>query len=215
MNSPKHNGGYLRIKIYNQSLIVAGLIDSGNISNETLISESLCKTLKLKITPKLEKLGTAAGGHSVTTLGRTQPISILLEGLHRPFEIKPLVVKGLSHNINLGTSFLAENEAKLKFSKNKNPILKIKGHKLPLKLGKNVMSHPTKDDRFAQVIKQFLLENPMVELSKRSIIDLNLPYDKEPCGLPGVCMTDSRKWHGKVFSEEFINVYNQSIDCSY
>ena len=209
MNSPKHNGGYLRIKIYNQSLIVAGLIDSGNISNETLISESLCKTLKLKITPKLEKLGTAAGGHSVTTLGRTQPISIFLEGLDRPFEIKPLVVKSLSHHINLGTSFLAENEAELKFSKNKNPILKIKGHKLPLKLGKNVMSHPTKDDRFAQVIKQFLLENPMVELSKRSIIDLNLPYDKEPCGLPGVCMTDSREWHGKVFSEELINVYNQ------
>ena len=209
MKKLNHNGCYIKCKIFNRSIVIAALVDSGNVTNESLISENLCNLLNLKVEPESQTLGTA-GSNTVKTIGRCQPFTIILEGSSTPMEIRPLVVQHLSHHLNLGTSFLAENKAELKFSKNHHPLLKIKGRKFKLQLGNEVMSTPSKDQRFSRIIKQFLAENPHCNVTKRTMIDLNIPADKEPLNLPGVHMTDSRTQNGIIFNKEKLNAYSTS-----
>ena len=97
MKKHNHNGCYIKVKIFNRSILVAGLVDSGNVTNESLISDHLSNLLKLRVQPEQQTLGTA-GSNSVKTIGRCEPFTILLEGSNIPMEICPLVFKNLSHH---------------------------------------------------------------------------------------------------------------------
>ena len=51
MKKLNHNGCYIKCKIFNRSIVIAALVDSGNVTNESLISENLSNLLNLKVEP--------------------------------------------------------------------------------------------------------------------------------------------------------------------
>ena len=112
--SPANPVGYLRAKVYNRSVLVKTLIDSGNLFVD-LISEKLAKTLKLAIKGTTRTAGTAHAQGSVTILGKTQPFKVFLEGIQESVTVQPYVVKDLAHPLNLGQAFLRRHKADMSF----------------------------------------------------------------------------------------------------
>ena len=60
------------------------------------------------------KVGTAEGqSKGLQVLGLGEPWPIYLEGIEECYLLEPLVIRGLSHSVNLGIAFLQENNLKL------------------------------------------------------------------------------------------------------
>ena len=60
---------------------------------------------------KVETADSQSEGLQV--LGVGEPWSIYLEGMEECYILEPLVIRGLSHSVNLGISFLTRNNLKL------------------------------------------------------------------------------------------------------
>ena len=63
-------------------------------------------------------------------LGVEEPWPIFLEGMEECFILKPLVIKGLSHSVNLGLAFLARYRIRLSCHGNTNTLEPIAGDKI-------------------------------------------------------------------------------------
>ena len=61
------------------------------------------------------KAGTAVSGQPLHVIGKTNPFFIILENIE-----KPIVVRNLSHELNLGEAFLRGEKAELKFNNGNN-----------------------------------------------------------------------------------------------
>ena len=57
-------------------------------------------------------------------LGESWPI--YLEGIEECYILEPLVIKGLSHSVNLGIAFLQENNLKLLCSEKEVALMPVK-----------------------------------------------------------------------------------------
>ena len=66
------------------------------------------------ISPFSLQAGTAVSGQTV--IGKSAPFCIFLESINKPITIAPIVVKNLSHDLNLGEAFLQGEKAELKFN---------------------------------------------------------------------------------------------------
>ncbi len=64
---------------------------------------------------KWELQQKGAGG-SVKIIGKSAPIRIFIEGVPQGVTITPLIVKDLSHPINVGRDFLGRNKGRLEFT---------------------------------------------------------------------------------------------------
>ena len=98
--------GYARVKFMQRNAMTKTLIDSGNFFAD-LISENLACKLKAKIDRRFQKkVGTAQAHAKCEVLGKAGPLKINIENLPGSFVINPFVVRDLSHEMNLGQSFL-------------------------------------------------------------------------------------------------------------
>ena len=59
-------------------------------------------------------------------LGLGEPWPIYLEGIEECYILEPLVIKGLSHSVNLGIAFLQENNLKLLCSEKEVAMMPVK-----------------------------------------------------------------------------------------
>ena len=59
-------------------------------------------------------------------LGLGEPWPIYLEGIEECYLQEPLVIKGLSHSVNLGIAFLQENNLKLLCSEKEVALMPVK-----------------------------------------------------------------------------------------
>jgi hypothetical protein len=114
-------------------LSVPALLDSGNVC-QNMMSEQLLK--KLGMGPKdlqplfLSKIQTAKMGASLEIMGELkQRIYLQLGGCETRFRCRPVVVRGLTHDLNLSEPFLRQNEIDQIHSRD---AIKINGHKVPL-----------------------------------------------------------------------------------
>jgi len=108
---------YVRVKVRGKEIYAKGFIDTGNSCKNSLINEDffyLCGGEFLHSHKVM--LNTAAQGEGLPVLGQAKSIKIYLEGINKPFIIKPLVVRGLTHPINLGMSYLQSHHCELKSS---------------------------------------------------------------------------------------------------
>ncbi len=67
-------------------------------------------------------LNTVAQGEGLPVLGQAKPIKIYLEGIKKPLIIKPLIVKGLTHPLNLGMSYLQSHHCVMESSPTKTML---------------------------------------------------------------------------------------------
>ena len=117
LNELKHIPlGYTHALI--NKMFVKTLVDSGNLFG-TICSENLAKRLNLSISPCLLQAGTAVSVQTVQIKGKSAPFCIFLESINKPITIAPIVVKNLSHDLNLGEAFLRCEKAELKFNNGK------------------------------------------------------------------------------------------------
>ena len=72
--------------------------------------------MKLSITPCTLKAGTAVSVQPVHVVGKANPFFIILENIEKPMLIAPIVVRNLSHELNLGEAFLRGEKVELKFN---------------------------------------------------------------------------------------------------
>ena len=59
-------------------------------------------------------------------LGLGEPWPIYLEGIEECYILEPLVIKGLSHSVNLGIAFLQENNLKWLCSEKEVGLMTVK-----------------------------------------------------------------------------------------
>ena len=93
-------------------------MDSGNLFG-TICSEKLAKQLNLKITPCSLKAGTAVAGQQVEVIGKVKQMFVVLENIKEKVLISPIVIRNLSHDLNLGEAFLRDHNAHLTFNQGK------------------------------------------------------------------------------------------------
>ena len=127
------------------------LIDSGNLFGPC-ISLDLAKKLNLTINKRIRKIGTADKSAQVTVIGRVKsPIKIYIEGVATALHIRPYVMEKLSHPMNLGQSFLRENNADLIF-REKYVIMKLRQGTTRLFPKSRPISAPSIDQRVSYVL---------------------------------------------------------------
>jgi len=115
------------------------------------MSEKLVKILKLQIKPCNSKAGTAVSNQKVHVLGKVDPFELVLEGLKNPIVISPFIIRNLSHDLNLGESFLRKYKAELKFEGSK-VTLNINGQKLELVNRNTPLIRNSNDERFIKIM---------------------------------------------------------------
>ena len=104
LNGTKHVPlGYTRTLA--KKTFLKTLIDIGNLF-ETICSKNLAKQLKLSVSPCSLTAGTAITGQPVEIIGKAKPFLIYIENIEKSILIAPIVVKKLSHDLNLGEHFL-------------------------------------------------------------------------------------------------------------
>ena len=73
------------------------------------------------------KVGTADGqSEGLQVLGLEEPWPIYLEGIEEFYILEPLVIRGLSHSVNLGITFLQKNKIKLVCTKEEVTLMPVK-----------------------------------------------------------------------------------------
>ena len=93
------------------------MIDSGNTVGD-LVSEEFAKRMGLDGDEVQDHIAvpTAATATTVLVVKRCQEMTAKLEGIEGDFTIRPLVVRGLTHPVNLGQHFLGRHWCSLDFA---------------------------------------------------------------------------------------------------
>jgi len=97
-DSQVHQAPFVRVKISKKNVWALGLLDTGNTTKNSLISEeffNICEGV-YKHANQI-RLNTAAQGGGLTVLGQMQPFKMFLEGVKTPVVLSPWVVRNLTH----------------------------------------------------------------------------------------------------------------------
>ena len=205
--NPKRPVGYIRSKIFNRSILVKTLIDSGNLFAD-LISEKLAKLLHLPVKGQAKDVGTASATGSVKILGRTKPFYVYLEGISSPVKVHPYVVRDLAHPLNLGQAFLRAHRADMTF-RSDGIQLRINGKSAALTSASAPLTQSTIDVRIKALLDKWtdMGKNPC---TFDSILDLrvySLEEERQGC-LPGLAYGDNKR--PIQFSNTEYSAYNHS-----
>ena len=111
----KGNTAYARFKWFKRDIFGLALVDTGNLVKSTLVSKEFWDLMGGKVTVKCDlRVGTAEKeGKGLKVIGKGEEFKFFLEGIDKAFTVHPVVIEGLSHNVNLGMNFLLENELTL------------------------------------------------------------------------------------------------------
>ena len=143
--------GFARVRFASRNALCQVLIDSGNLFGPC-ISLDLAKKLNLPFNKRVTKIGTADKSAQATVIGRLKsPLKIFIEGVANAIQIRPYVMEKLSHPMNLGQSFLRENNADLIF-RDSYVILKLRQGTTRLFAKNRSISSPSVDQRFRHVL---------------------------------------------------------------
>ena len=125
------SNSFKRIKLDNK-LDTMCMIDTGNTVGSAMDYE-VFKSLQVQLVPTSRTTASAAQGAPLTILGKTPTIQFSFEGLDNVFEESFLVIKGLSHPINLGKLFLTQHKAQHDHEK-EELSLRLAGSDDPVKI---------------------------------------------------------------------------------
>ena len=102
---------YARFKVKQRNIFGLMLIDMGNLVHPSIVSAEFWEAIGGKINRAMDyKVGTAK---ELQVLEIGEPWPIFLEGIEECYLLEPLVIRGLSHSVNLGIAFLEKYGLKL------------------------------------------------------------------------------------------------------
>ena len=90
-------------------------MDTGNLNHSAIVSGAFWESLGGKISRPLDhRVGTAEGqSEGLQVFGISEPWPIYLEGMKECYILESLVIRGLSHSVNLGKAFLMKYRLKM------------------------------------------------------------------------------------------------------
>ncbi len=91
------------------------LVDSGNLVGD-LVSKAFADSLGLQYKPDCRPIATASTEGQLMAIGECNPMQLKVKGLDQVFTVQPLVVEGLSREMNVGRDFLGRNKCALVFN---------------------------------------------------------------------------------------------------
>ncbi len=90
------------------------LVDSGNLVGD-LVSKAFADRMGLPYRPDSRPIATASTEGQLMGVGECEPLQLKIRGLDPVFTVRPLVVEGLSRDMNVGRDFLGRNKCVLAF----------------------------------------------------------------------------------------------------
>ena len=91
------------------------MVDSGNLVGD-LLSKAFADRMGLPYHPDSRTIATASTEGQLMTIGVCGPLQLKVQGLDPVFTVRPLVVEGLSWDMNVGRDFLGRNKCVLAFN---------------------------------------------------------------------------------------------------
>ena len=106
---------YIRVKVSQKELWALALVDSGNTCSRVLVSEEFFHLIGGEYLHRDSRMLSTAkqGSKGLEVTGQMKPVKYYFEGMSTPFTISPWVVRGLSHPMNIGLSFLQEKNVSI------------------------------------------------------------------------------------------------------
>ena len=101
------------IQSYSRNIFGLVLIDTGNLVHSAIVSGEFWEAIGGKLSKFMDYKAGTADEHSdrLQVLALGEPWPIYLEGMEECYILEPLVIKGLSHSINL--EILMEHNLKI------------------------------------------------------------------------------------------------------
>ena len=111
-----------------RNLYGLALIDTWNLVNSAIVSGEFWEAKGGRINCSMDyKVGTADGqSKELQVLGIGEPWPIYLERIEEFYILEPLMIRELSHRVNLGISFLTRNNLKLIFTEVEVALMLVK-----------------------------------------------------------------------------------------
>ena len=102
-------------KVKQRNIFGLALIDTGNLVHSVIVSGDFWESIGGKISSPMDnRVGTADGQRGALQVLRVgEPCPIFLEGMEECYVLEPLVIRGLSHSVNLGIAFLQKYNLKM------------------------------------------------------------------------------------------------------
>ena len=112
---------YAEFKLYKREIYRLALVDTGNLVRATLVSKEFWDEISGDIEEECDfRVGTAdKDGEGLKVIGWGKEFKFFLDGIQEPFKVKPIVIEGLSHAVNLGLEFLQQTSADINFDKSR------------------------------------------------------------------------------------------------
>ena len=119
---------YARFKVKQRNIFGLALIDTGNLVQTSIVSGEFLEAIGGRINRAMDyKVETAEGQtEGLQVLGLGEPWPIYLEGIEECYLLEPLVIRGLSHSVNLGITFLQKNKLKLVCTEEEVTLMPVK-----------------------------------------------------------------------------------------
>ena len=104
------------------------LIDNWNLVHSAIVLGEFWEAIGRKIKSSMDcKVGTADGqSERLQVLGIGESWPIYLGGIEECYILEPLVIRGLSHSMNLGISFLTRNNLRLICTEDEVALMPVK-----------------------------------------------------------------------------------------
>ena len=105
----------LQYRVKHWNIFRLALIDTGNLVHSAIVPGDFWESIRGKISSPMDyRVGTADGQREgLQVLGIGEPWPIYLEGMEECYILEPLVIRGLSHSVNLGIAFLQKYRLKM------------------------------------------------------------------------------------------------------
>ena len=111
----KRKKSFARFKLKQGNIFGLALIDTGNLVHSAIVSGEFWEAIGGKMSVSRDYKVVTADGQSegLQVLDIGEPWPIYLEGIEKCYILESLVIKTLSHSVNVGISFLTEHKLKL------------------------------------------------------------------------------------------------------
>ena len=169
---------YIRGKVSNKDVYTMILVDTGNTTQNNIISEEFFLLTELPLVEQeAMTLGTTdKQGGGLKVVGRVAELKLHFKGMKAPVYMQPWVVRGLSHPINLGMKFMQEHGANLQTNQCSNQFsingestrtIGVRGGMFP---GQTVdKSFPQNSGHFQPAGKLIWIRKPQGRLMERGV----------------------------------------------
>ena len=108
----------IKVKTPEKTMVARTMIDTGNtVNSSAVISEKFHKQLGVGFAHmRTRKIGTAKESSSMMRIGKSNQIELRIDGIKKKILIEPLVIKGLSDQMNIGSHWLSQLGMELVYS---------------------------------------------------------------------------------------------------